>query len=1047
MKHQGTKYKSFLLIMFFFTLMTFFMPSTTVQAVPSDDDVLKAAPSGMKLGNLFEYPTTYTGSKTVNNSVQVRTAGGSNPNPVDVIQMTNGDKQVSSIWGRKTNPDDSSKDYNYFDLSKEQTISGWIYVGPTYNVSGDGITLVLQNDDNGINAIGRYHKDNLLLSDDDYAASGESLGVYGSTDSQFTTTDPSQLSSSAIQNSFALEFDSFRNDSVVTGSAIDLAMGNIKDSYFDNLLDSQNTAETKGQHVAWSYPADSGTYEKKAYPFFNFFGMHHQNVIQNVTIGGYDDEKTATGKDAWHHFSFTYKPDTDDSNYGYISYVYNDRENDGTVKPYRTWDKRPRDSDSPIKIDLRKFNLKDGQTKIRWGFTSSTGSPNSTPGSNDIIVEKIPSVLNVLDQSGLYDVTQGRNIKDLDHRAANPTDDDKDYTVDDGDKLAFTYNLNYSSGITGTGDIKAKIQLPQNVLYQNDDNNHIGEIDYTDDPNSKTYIDASQLSTTTNAEGDDVQTLNLDLSALSEKNTNVKVTIYGTANAPTSNTLKTTTVNPEHTSYKSDYYNNDVMSYGFMITNERLQIAADKDSETQKVKLSDDFNLTGTAKYLMSSKFNGDDLSVYGEIYDKDGNDTDLKSTWTVPVAKDSTTGDFSLNIPKETLDVGTYKIKVHLTDSNDLVSNTITYNITVTKNELIITPDKTDITVNDNKPVDLTGSYKYSDNADFQDKNVTKTYEITNANGTTHKLTQTMAHDKKIDVDLKPIAYDQSPDQTLSDYLKNPKSDNVLAEGKNVVKITVQDGTYASAETTVNINVPKLSPTITKTTSNGINVLGPTGKVHFPIDFSYGSDYTLNPNELIGVFTVDQQDPVSLKINNPTTAQNSSFDMSFDLAGNQINLPSDKNSATVTLYFTDPYGRKTNTESFNLSILSYALELDFNNYRFQTIDPKTFEAGYIKRSGDWDLNVTSYKASWVLKAEADNLDYESTQQPSNLSMAYVNKDDLATALQSNPQIAKSDKMEAQTVDISDQWNSDNGILLKTNTLPKQGDYTGTIHWNLTESL
>jgi hypothetical protein len=208
-----------------------------------------------------------------------------------------------------------------------------------------------------------------------------------------------------------------------------------------------------------------------------------------------------------------------------------------------------------------------------------------------------------------------------------------------------------------------------------------------------------------------------------------------------------------------------------------------------------------------------------------------------------------------------------------------------------------------------------------------------------------------------------------------------------------------------------------------------------------------LNQHDLTGVFTVDDQTPINSKISNPTEAKNSAFDMSFDLTGDELKLPTDKDTSVVSVYFTDPYGRKTNTESFNLKILAKALELDFNNYRFKTIDPKSFKPGYISRAGDWDLDVTSYKAGWVLKAEAGNLDYASTNKASDLSMSYINKDGLAIPLSLDPMIAKDTNLDAHTVDISSKWSSDEGILLKADTLPQAGDYQGTIYWNLTESL
>ena len=1034
-----------LLFAMIFLTWSWFAPPTLVQAVPTYDEVLKSAPNGMKLGDLFEYPTSYSGSKTVANPVKILPAG--DKSPTDVIQMTDGDDQASAIWGRMVAPDGS--DYNYFDISKEQTISGWIYVGPKANVSSDGIALVLQNDANGINSIARYYKRGGLISwldpEINLPAEGESLGVYGGTGTDkhaSTVGNTADLAGKAIQNSFALEFDAFRNASSATSTPDEFNDKGV-DDLFDGLFDIHNVSEAKGQHVAWSYPGDKSTYEKYMEIVHYFYGMRHKNVIQNVVISGYNASDTA--RDGWHHFSFSYKPDENNKNIGYISYVFNDRLTDGSVKPYTTWDKRPKNDADSIAIDLTKFNLPAGETKVRWGFTSSTGSPNSEPGSNAIIMERIPSVIDVTSTNSLYDVTQEHSIKDLDKRSGT-SGSDNDYTVGDGDELAFTYDLQFHSGITGTGNITAQMQLPQNVLYQNDENNRIGEITYADDPNSTTYISVSQLTTTKNNNGESVQTLSLDLGALSKNSTGVKVTIYGTANAPNSNVLKRTKVAPEHTSYKSDYYNDDVMSYGFYITNEKLQITPTEETQKQTVKKDADFTLDGLAKYLMSSKFTGDDLTAYGQIFDENGVDTKLHSSWNVPSTLDAETDDYSLAIPAGMLEPGTYKIKVRLADSQGLVSNTVTYDITVTDSELVLTPDETVINVTDNKPVKISGNYKYSDDTDFRAKNATKTYEIKNSDGTIHKITQTMAHDKVIDYSLNPIAYEQPLDQTLSEFLKNPPEENVLKEGKNEVTITVSDGNLAEASATVIVNVPKLSPTITAK-SNELTVLGPTGHIHFPIDFDYGSKYTLDNHELIGVFQVDSQTPINLKIDSPITAQNQAFDMSFDLTGNDLKLPTSQDTSVVSDYFTDPYGRKTNTESFNLKILSKALELNFNNYRFETIDPKTFTPGYIERTGDWDLDVTSYKASWKLNAYADNLNYATSGNESDLSMDFVDKNNLATALSNNPQIAKSSDQSYQVVDISDQWNENNGILLKAQSLPIAGDYQGTVYWDLTESI
>jgi len=1054
MRNLGVKRNLLLLIMFFLSLVTFFAQSETVHALPSNEDVLQAAPNGIKLGDFFEYPSSYSGTETVNNSVQIHTAGNGNSYPVDIIQMTNGEKQVSSIWGTKVNPKDASKDYNYFDLTKEQTISGWLYVGPEFNVSGDGISLVLQNDANGINAIGRYDKPKFGLGvispAINKAAFGESMGVWGATASPATATESSSLSNSAIQNSFALEFDAFRNSASRNddGSINDHST----DDLFDGLDDANNTLETKGQHVAWGYPGESDTYGTMMYLIHYFWGMHHKNVIKNATIGGYDSDTGNTGKDGWHHFLFTYTPNPADPNHPYINYTYNDRLSDGTIKPYSQWDKRPRDQDSKIQIDLAKFNLSPGQTKIRWGFTSSTGSLGSEFGINALVIEKIPALADMETESSLYDETQKHNIKDLDKK--NTGESATDYTVGDGDRLTFSYDLTYKSGLNGTGPITAHLQLPQHVLYENDADGHIGEVHYADNPDKVTYITADELFTSQNAKGQDVQSVNLELGALYDGNKNFTIKIYGTAQAPASDELTSTTVNPEHTSYKSDFYNDDVMSFGFIIDNEKLNITADKKSQSQTVTTKDDVNLTGIANYIRKTAFDGKELQAHITVTNENDPETQGKDDPKVDSVKDALTQDFSLKIAAGSLEPGNNKVEVYLTDSKKRASNTIIYDINVIDSQLIVTPGDDVIDVTDNQPVDLTGSYGYDDGAAFKSNEITKTYEITHEDGTVREITQTdKIIDGTIDIGLKPVAYDRKLDQSLEDYLKEPAADNVLAEGKNTVKITVQDGSYASAETVVVINVPKLSPTITQQATD-ITVIGANGDINFPMDFDYNGEYTLNSPDLTGVFQVDDGDDINLKINSPTEVQSAPFDMTFDIPGGQLGLTEDKEIYQVTVYFTDPYGRKTNSQTFNVKVLPKALELEFDDYEFQTVNPRTFTPGYISRSGDWDLSVTSYKSRWTLNAQSGNLDYQAqdnTLEPSNLSMSYIDENNLATSLKTNPEIARSDNeydnSKVNVDDISDDWDSDEGILLRADSLPRAGQYQGWIFWDLTESL
>ncbi|WP_025025190.1 hypothetical protein [Companilactobacillus nodensis] len=126
---------------------------TTAATVPSVSDVLKAAPDGMNLNDYFEKPDNYSpGGGTTSNSAKVVTKGSSTP--TDLIEMTSGANQICSVWGRMT--DSNGKDYNYFDVTKDQTFSMWMYFSGSEGTSSDGMAFVIQNDDRGINAISTY---------------------------------------------------------------------------------------------------------------------------------------------------------------------------------------------------------------------------------------------------------------------------------------------------------------------------------------------------------------------------------------------------------------------------------------------------------------------------------------------------------------------------------------------------------------------------------------------------------------------------------------------------------------------------------------------------------------------------------------------------------------------------------------------------------------------------------------------------------------------------------------------------------------------------
>src|SRR5699024_9947082 len=291
-------------------------------------------------------------------------------------------------------------------------------------------------------------------------------------------------------------------------------------------------------HIAFRYPGESDTYEgfmETSFLGLEYFhyGLNHKGQIHNLYLSGYDfDEST---DNSWRHITVDYTPPTEGSNAAHISYIYNDKNYDGTAKSYRNWDKRINQE-----IDISKIKGDSGNTKVRWGFTAATGSPSSVPKDYSILFQQMPNVANADASTSLYDLSQydssgklGRKISDLEKKETTESKDDPKFNVSNKDKLRFDYDIIYNSGFTGTGELTTVINLPEQVDFKagiNKDlaDDTIGQIIYSDGNNDKT-TDISVSDITTDADGN--QIINLKLDALKLEDEKLSVQLYGQANA------------------------------------------------------------------------------------------------------------------------------------------------------------------------------------------------------------------------------------------------------------------------------------------------------------------------------------------------------------------------------------------------------------------------------------------------------------------------------------------------------------------------------------
>ncbi|XKL58912.1 hypothetical protein V4M49_11065 [Levilactobacillus brevis] len=231
------------------------------------------------------------------------------------------------------------------------------------------------------------------------------MGVWGVDDG---ITNP-QIQSRAIQNSWALEFDSFSNTQSRKGSAFDTSVG----SY---------------PHIASNYPGAGLTYvTNNLNPDNPYVLMQHQGVIQNNSY-------SLLSNGAWHHVTMRW-----DATAKTMTYSYNDKDpSTGNAQtPVGT---------KTVSIDTTKIDP-NNTGYARWGFTGSTGTNWE---NNLVIFEQVPGVVNSSASVTATDLTTDKVIAAGD-------------TVTSGDQLQLAYKLNYDSGSQDWKDIVAKIAVPNNM--------------------------------------------------------------------------------------------------------------------------------------------------------------------------------------------------------------------------------------------------------------------------------------------------------------------------------------------------------------------------------------------------------------------------------------------------------------------------------------------------------------------------------------------------------------------------------------------------------
>ncbi|WP_204121523.1 MULTISPECIES: lectin-like domain-containing protein [Levilactobacillus] len=589
------------------------------------DKIVEKAPQGIDISSYFD-----VGSIPENSASLVKTNYGEN----QAVYLTNGPDQLGTIW---------TKNGAAMPLDKDQTASMWMFFdrGGYSTGSGDGMAFVMQNDPRGNNAS--------ALDENHSPAAGETLGVWGDATGK-VLPDAETIAGRAIQNSWALEFDTYPNQVWKNGLAEKLKAG--QQSLFDegSVGDTLNkgknnfgVAIAKGYpHIASGYPGMSTTYQIKQFDEWKYATMKHEGVLNE------GNAFLANGE--WHHVTLAWKHAEKS-----MTYTFNDKD------PQTGKDTPESQKTYTVKnMDLQELDPK-GTGKVRWGFTGSTGKSWE---SNLVVFEKVPGLVDVNAKAVLTDTTDNNRVV--------KTDD----SIKAGHQVKLDYDLSYASGWEPWRKVEANIDLPKNLSFTN------GVITYSNGQTEDLSLN--------DLKGQDIKTKlaqNLYKSSINENSKTPKdsqratLSLNGQAVLPgkvaqAGSTREAASVPATTSKFIGENAVTTATLNGFKVksVDDPISLQWTGDSVTGNMMVSDGKDVTLTGKVSRLSGLDGIKLHV----------------NLAAKIQMDEE-GNFTLKIPSDQLQSKTTQLKVSASDANGINStNVLAYTITQRLLELSADPDLT---------------------------------------------------------------------------------------------------------------------------------------------------------------------------------------------------------------------------------------------------------------------------------------------------------------------------------------------------------------------
>lgn len=594
---------------------------TTPPPTPEQDlaNALASMPQGLPINGYFMTPT-FT-SSTTNNSATVTPASA---NGTQAVQLTSNTNQLGTIWAKK--------DQFYFDLTKKQKASMWMYFGngPLGHM-GDGMAFVIQNAGYQATAVDK----------NGVPQGQETLGVWGLPDS-FGLSEAADVikpvGAQAIQKSWALEFDTFPNGASYT-SASDAKGFSTFDAGTKVVGGGGNDAiVNQHQHVAAAYPANQslgGTYyARPASDNSNVYyvKMNHQGII----VG--DGNWLTNG--SWHHLTVQYTPPADSSTTkGNVTYTIND-------KDPSTGTELQNAQSNNYELDTTKVD--DGTGHAYWGFTGSTGQY----GENNLVVfEQIPGLVDADSSVSLSNETVGFE---------GPIT--MNTPVMGGNRLRLDYNLTYNAGRSDWRP-KAQINLPNGFVPNS------AVVTFADGTTQTVDLGAVQTG----------QQLNFTLAhALNETDSTAKVTIRGRQSNPTSSSMVINTTTSKFGDSQG-ITTADTTPYTVFQSSTTFRIGWASGENYDMVTTGKDQDVTVSGKFMLSgAPITANGFTLQGSVNGTPIKDQVIPSSDVSGNTTSGFNGTFSYTVPASSLNAGMNRLTLYVTSFDGYTTDNLVSDIVV---------------------------------------------------------------------------------------------------------------------------------------------------------------------------------------------------------------------------------------------------------------------------------------------------------------------------------------------------------------------------------